>query len=75
LTPEQIGNVDGIITIADGKKFVISNLPYFKNRYENVSVDAEWLDDEEKALLRQGIIPSDAIHELFMQKADQPLRY
>ncbi|THU41864.1 hypothetical protein FAM09_07125 [Niastella caeni] len=75
LTPEQIGNVDGIITIADGKKFVISNLPYFKNRYENVSVDAEWLDDEEKALLRQGIIPSDAIHELFMQKADQPLRF
>jgi type IV secretion system protein VirD4 len=75
LTPEQIGNVDGIITIADGKKIVLRNLPYFKNRYENVSVDAEWLDDEEKSLLRQGIVPTDAIHELFMQKADQPLRY
>jgi type IV secretion system protein VirD4 len=75
LTPEQIGNVDGIITIADGKKFVIGNLPYFKNKYDGVDPNAEWLDEEEKALLKKGITPTDETYELFMKKADQPVRY
>lgn len=75
ITPEQIGNIDGVITIADGKKIIIKNTPYFKNRYENVDIKEVWLDEEERALIKKGIMPRDENYELFMQKAHQPLRY
>lgn len=75
LTPEQIGNIDGIITIADGKKLIVKNIPYFKNKYNGVDANADWLDEEERGLLRKGITPTDHIYELFMQKAHQPIRF
>ena len=75
LSPEQIGNLDGILTIVDGKKVVIDNTPYFKSKYDGVDINAVWLDDEERDLLRKGIKPKDETHELFLQKADQPMRF
>jgi type IV secretion system protein VirD4 len=74
LTPEQIGNMTGIITLCDRGKVVLENTPYFKNRYEGVSLDATWLTKEERQILKLGKLPVDTTHEYFMKMAEQPDR-
>jgi len=74
LTPEQIGNMTGIITLCDRGKVVLNDTPYFKNRYEGVSLDTPWLTKEDRALLKAGKLPVDETHEYFMKMVDQPTR-
>jgi type IV secretory pathway TraG/TraD family ATPase VirD4 len=74
LTPEQIGNMSGIITLCDRAKVVLDDTPYFKNRFEGVSLDEKWLTKEERALLKAGKLPVDETHEYFMKMADHPQR-
>ena len=74
LTPEQIGNMSGIITLCDRAKVVLDDTPYFRNRFEGVSPNAIWLTKEERALLKAGKLPVDEAHEYFMKMADHPQR-
>lgn len=71
LTPEEISTGDGIITIADGKKKILANIPYYKNVYE---IEA-YLTPEEKAALKRGEKLVDDWYEHFKKMADMPLNF
>ncbi|MBO9565732.1 MAG: type IV secretory system conjugative DNA transfer family protein [Niastella sp.] len=76
ITAEEISRMDdSIITICDGRKAVLQNLPYYKNIYENVDANSEGLTDEERETLRNGGKLVDEFYEGFMKKADIPLNF
>ena len=70
LAPDKIAEIDGIITIADGWKYIIPKCPYYKNLYEGLSIDTPWLYKEEINIMKSGRLPVDPFYELFKQRAD-----
>lgn len=70
LTPEEVEKQVNILTIVEGLKYMIAKKPYYKNEFEGVPWDAEWLTPEQRKLIKSSKLPKDEWHEHFSQKAD-----
>jgi type IV secretion system protein VirD4 len=70
LSPEGIASCTGIITIADGYKFIVKKRPYYENSYKGISLDDPQLSKEDRDIIKSGRLPEDPIYELFKERAD-----